>query len=133
MICLFVAVLSLVVWDFYSAAMRGTKSLGISEATLMLNRDEAMLIDLRPVAEFDDGHITCAHNIPTAELSQRLPKLSAKENGLILCCSNGTESHRQAKLLGSEGYAKLFILQGGMREWLQAGLPMARKRSKKKH
>jgi len=56
---------------------RGGRSLSTAELTALVNKDEAVVVDIRPAKDFATGHIVGALNIPrseehTSELQSRL-------------------------------------------------------------
>lgn len=99
------------------------------EATLLINREDAIVIDIRDQAEYARGHIPNARHIPVAELERRKAELEKiKARPLILCCATGARSNAAAATLRKAGFEKLFNLRGGLLEWEKAGQPVSRKR-----
>ncbi len=95
------------------------------EATLMINRQDAKVIDVRQPNEFASGHIPEAINIPEAQLSERLHELEKfKALPLILCCASGMRSGRACKALKQSGFEQLFNLGGGVDAWAAASYPL---------
>ena len=95
------------------------------QATQLMNRDDALVVDLRPAAEYAGGHILGARNIPLAELERRaaeLDKHTAKP--VILHCGDGNRAGGGVGLLRKSGFANVVNLSGGYAAWLQAGLPV---------
>lgn len=54
---------------------RGGRSLSTAELTALVNKDEAVVVDIRPAKEFATGHIVGALNIPQDKLIARLAEL----------------------------------------------------------
>jgi rhodanese-related sulfurtransferase len=95
------------------------------QATQMMNRDDAVVLDLRPAAEFASGHILGARNLPLAELEKRAGELDKhKAKPLIVHCAEGNRSGAGASLLRKRGFANVVNLTGGYAAWQQAGLPV---------
>lgn len=111
----------------------GDKStLGQLDATLLINRDDAVVIDVREQTEYSQGHIPNARHIPLGELERRLPELeSLKSSPLILCCTSGVRSRGAAAKLKQAGFEKVFNLKGGVMEWSKAGQPLSAGRKPK--
>ena len=106
---------------------RGTGGPRVStlEATLMMNKEGAGLVDLRDDADFAKGHVLNAVNIPMAQLESRLGELSKfKDKPLIVYCDAGNRSGAALVILKKNGFDKAFNLGGGMAAWQQAGLPL---------
>ena len=95
------------------------------EATLMMNKEGAGLVDLRDDADFAKGHVLNAVNIPMAQLESRLGELSKfKDKPLIVYCDAGNRSGAALDILKKNGFDKAFNLGGGIAAWQQAGLPL---------
>ena len=97
------------------------------EATLQMNREDAIVIDVRAQGEFEQGHIPNARHIPVADLARRTNELEKfKNRPLILCCASGARSNAALSGLRKAGFEKLYNLRGGMYEWEKAGQPVSR-------
>jgi len=95
------------------------------QATQLMNRDDALVVDLRPATEYAGGHILGARNIPLAELERRAGELDRfKAKPLILHCGDGNRAGAGVALLRKGGFASVFNLAGGYAAWQQAGLPV---------
>ena len=95
------------------------------QATQLMNRDDALVVDLRPAAEYAGGHILGARNIPLAELERRAAELDKhKAKPVILHCGDGNRAGGGVGLLRKSGFANVVNLSGGYAAWLQAGLPV---------
>lgn len=98
------------------------------QATQMMNRDDALVVDLRPAADFANGHILGARNIPLAELDRRVGELDKyKAKPVIVHCAQGSSSGSGLALLRKHGFGNVVNLSGGYAAWLQAGLPVEKK------
>jgi rhodanese-related sulfurtransferase len=103
----------------------GGPSLSTLEATQLINRSDALVVDLRSAEDYAKGHILGARNIPLADLERRageLEKLKAKP--LILHCGDGNRAGGGIAVLRAKGFDKAHNLAGGYAAWLQAGLPV---------
>ncbi|GHT81870.1 hypothetical protein FACS1894116_01600 [Betaproteobacteria bacterium] len=98
-------------------------------ATLLINREDAVLVDLRAQGEFDQGHLPNARHLPLGELAQRSAALEKfRERPLILYCATGSRSASAIATLKKAGFTRLYTLRGGIFEWEKAGQPVSRKR-----
>nr|WP_211169097.1 rhodanese-like domain-containing protein [Aromatoleum toluvorans] len=115
-------------FDF--ARSQGDKSqLSPVEATLLINREDAQVLDIREQGEFAGGHIPNARHIPLGELERRSGDLEKfKDRPIILCCATGNRSATALATLRKAGFEKVFNLRGGIAEWEKAGQPLSRKR-----
>ena len=95
------------------------------EATQMINRQDAPVIDVREDAEFAKGHIVGARHIPLAQLEARAKELQKyKSKPVIICCETGNRSSSALAILRKLGFANVYNLAGGYAGWQQAGLPV---------
>jgi len=95
------------------------------QATQLMNRDDALVLDLRPADEFAKGHILGARSIPLADLARRAGELDKhKAKPVILHCGDGNRAGGGVALLRKSGFANVVNLSGGYAAWQQAGLPV---------
>lgn len=100
-------------------------SLSPVEATLLINREDAHIVDVREVDEFASGHLPEAKNIPVAKLADRIAELEKfKDKPIILCCASGMRSGKASDELKKHGFSKLYNLAGGVDAWVGAGYPV---------
>lgn len=124
---LLLSLVLLLVWDVAYSAARGASLLSPAELTILLNRQQATLLDVRSSRDYDSGHILNARNMPAETLAERGSTLDdCKTNPLILYCNNGGLSGRQGRILKGQGFQQVYVLKGGMQEWRHANLPLAR-------
>jgi len=101
---------------------------GTLQATQLMNREDAIVVDLRPAAEFANGHILGARSIPLAELEKRAGELGKyKAKPVIVHCGDGNRAGAGVALLRKNGFANVVNLTGGYAAWQQAGLPVEKK------
>ena len=86
-----------------------------------------MLVDVRTPAEFADGHITAAINVPLQELQQRIAALPT-DKPLMLYCRTGNRSAMALQLLQSAGFQDVYNV-GGLPELVAQGLPLHQPRT----
>ena len=95
------------------------------QATQMMNREDALVIDVRDADAYAKGHILGAKSIPLAELGRRAADLAKhKSKAVIVSCQNGDRSASAAATLRQNGFARVHPLNGGFAAWQQAGLPV---------
>jgi len=95
------------------------------EATQLINRSDALVIDLRTADEYAKGHILGAKNIPLADLERRRGELEKhKAKPVIVHCGHGNSSGAGVALLRKNGFASVHNLAGGFAAWQTAGLPV---------
>lgn len=95
------------------------------EATLLINREDAHIVDVREPDEYSAGHLPEAKNIPVAKLAERIGELEKfKDKPIIVCCASGMRSNKACAELKKQGFDKLFNLTGGIDAWVGAGYPV---------
>jgi rhodanese-related sulfurtransferase len=106
---------------------RGTGGQGVDtlRATQLINREDALLVDLREANEVAHGKIIGARHVPLAQLEARVGELRKnKVKPVIAYCARGNQSGQAVAILRKHGYANVFSLSGGFAAWQQAGLPV---------
>lgn len=84
-----------------------------------------VIIDVRTPAEFAQGHVPGAVNIPVDQLDKRLSELqSAKHKDVVLYCRSGKRAGQAAEVLRANGFGKLLHLAGDMPKWEADKLPV---------
>jgi rhodanese-related sulfurtransferase len=104
---------------------RGAGGLAVSpqDATLMINRQDALVLDVRSPEDFGKGHILNARNLPLAQLEGRAGELQKLKTRPVIVCEDGVRSSAAAALR-KLGLEKVYTLAGGLAAWQQAGLPV---------
>ena len=98
------------------------------EATLLINHENAVLVDMRNDKDYRDGHIVNAVHV-SAEKNDAIGKLDKyRDRPLIVCCRSGNQSLRLCSELSKKGFASVYNLKGGLHAWQQAGLPLSKGR-----
>lgn len=83
-----------------------------------------LLLDVRTVNEYNNGHIPGAINIPVAELPDALAKLSDKSQQIVVYCRSGKRAGRAISFLDKQGFQNLVHLEGDYSAWEAQGLPI---------
>lgn len=78
-----------------------------------LVKNGAQIIDVRTPAEFKNGHIKNAKNIPLQSLNQNLSKIS-KSKPVITCCASGARSAAAKNVLENSGFSEVYNGGGWM-------------------
>ena len=100
-------------------------SLSSTQATQLINREDAQIIDVREPDEYVSGHLPESRNIPAGQLEQRAGELDKyKDTPLILVCQTGSRSTSACKQMIALGFARAHNLEGGIAGWRAAGLPL---------
>ncbi len=109
------------------ALRRGRGGLSAAEATQLINRRNAVVIDLRPATEFAAGHLPSARQIEVAEIGAKIAQVAKnKSTPVLLVCQNGQQSQKAVREVEAAGYAEVHVLEGGVSAWQQAGMPVVK-------
>ncbi|TRZ94516.1 MAG: rhodanese-like domain-containing protein [Rhodocyclaceae bacterium] len=99
-----------------------------TQATLLMNREDALVLDVRETGEWSSGHIPGARHITLAQLEKRLSELDKfKEKPIIVVCATGNRSSSACGQLKKHGFEKVYSLGGGVSSWIEATLPLTTK------
>ncbi len=105
-----------------------SSAVGPQQAVMLINRKDAVVVDVREKKEFDTGHIVDSINIPLAKLKQRITELKKhKEKPVVVVCKQGQQSGDAAKTLQEAGHIEVVRLSGGITEWKSQSLPLVQK------
>lgn len=105
--------------------LTGAPQVSPQHTTLLINRENAIVIDLREKNDFDKGHIISSQNIPVANLSSKLSSLEKyKSTPIVLAFSSGQYPVNVISTLKNSGFEKVYCLRGGIPAWINADLPL---------
>lgn len=100
------------------------RKLSPHQTTLLLNRENGVVVDIRDKKAFEGGHIVDAVNIPLAKLKERVVELERfREKPLVVVCQMGQQSGEAVRILEDNGFSHVARMNGGMNEWQTQGLP----------
>ena len=103
-------------------------SVGPQQAVMLINRKDAIVVDVREKKEFESGHIVDSINIPMTKLKQRITEgWKYKDKPVVVVCKLGQHSGQAAKILQEAGHADVVRLAGGLTEWKAQSLPLVQK------
>ena len=103
-----------------------SKLLTIDRATLLsrAKKGDLLVIDVRPLEEYEQAHLPFARSMPLQEITQRLSELPKDKEIVAYCrgpfCMFSEEAYQ---LLSSQGY-RIQKLLDGVSEWQAAGMPL---------
>ncbi len=122
-----VAVTLALVMNELSRFTRGFKAVSPFELTHLINRENALVIDVSPINDYEKGHIVGSKHVAMSQLDPESKLLAkVKELPVAIVCRNGMGSTNAAKRLVKAGFKKIYWLDGGIGAWQGAELPLAR-------
>ena len=106
---------------------RGGRSVTPQELVNLVNRDGAIVIDVRDANEYSQGHIVDAVNVPHTSLGTRISELEKfKSRPVVVACKMGQHAGAAGTILRKAGFENVTRLKGGIAEWLNQNLPMVK-------
>lgn len=97
-----------------------------NELTALVNSDKAIILDIRPSAEFKAGHLVDAVNIPYERINADLATLEKyKTKTIIIVDKIGQYAGTAGLQLAKEGF-DVRRLSGGISEWQNQNLPLVK-------
>jgi rhodanese-related sulfurtransferase len=116
---------AMLIWPIISSRIQGGSEVGTLDAVQLINRRDALVLDVSDGNEYAARHIPHAKNIPLARLDQSMRELEKfKTRPVLVNCHNGMISAKACALLRKNGFNEVFRLKGGIAAWEQASLPV---------
>lgn len=114
----------MLVMPAFRKSPRGVATVTATEAVQLINRQHALVLDVREETEFAEGHIVDARHIPLAQLPERLNALSKyKDKPIVVNCQRGMRAAKACDILRKAEFKQVHNLQGGLEAWMAAKLP----------
>ncbi|WP_034918446.1 MULTISPECIES: rhodanese-like domain-containing protein [Erwinia] len=123
-----VVLLVLVIVTTVKGMFSKIKTVSRGEATHLINKEEAVVVDVRSRDDYRRGHISNAINLSAADIKKgSLGELEKhKAQPVIVVCANGTSAGDSASQLNAAGFEKVYILKEGIAGWSGENLPLIR-------
>ncbi|MCE0493946.1 rhodanese-like domain-containing protein [Vibrio salinus] len=123
-----VAIVVAIVFNFVKSASAKYKFISVNELTHSVNKENAVVVDIRTRDEFKQGHITNSVNVLPSDIKSgnwgTLEK--HKTDPIILVCKNGQTAQENAVVLIKAGFEKVTVLKNGLVAWNEGNLPLVR-------
>lgn len=125
---IWVGLVVFIIYSFVSAKVSPVKELSTHETTLLINKEDAVVLDIRPAAEFKKGHILGSKQIKQEQINKaEFASLEKdKDKPIIVVCAMGMTSKKTASQLLKAGFEKVSVLKGGINAWQAASLPVSK-------
>ncbi|MWN31453.1 MULTISPECIES: rhodanese-like domain-containing protein [unclassified Gilliamella] len=124
-IVLFIAIIVLTI----KGKLSKVKIINNAQAIQMINKQDAVIIDIRSADSFKKGHITDSHNVLPIDIKNASAKTieKFKEKIVILIDENGLSSAGIGEILVKQGFLYVHALKDGIAGWNGENLPLVRK------
>ena len=104
---------------------RGGRAVTAQQLVDLINREGAVVLDVRDKNEFGEGHIVDALNIPHTAIASRIGELDRhKVKPVVVACKMGQHSGAVGTVLRKAGFENVARLRGGITEWRSQNLPV---------
>jgi len=122
------AFFALLAYALFLEGRRAGRKLSPQEVVQLLNREQAVLVDVRDRKDFREGHIRGSLHLPLSSLKERAGEIRKKneEAQVVVVDKAGQHSGHAVKLLQSAGIEPVARLNGGISEWRASNLPLAK-------
>lgn len=121
-----VILLVLVIVSTFKGMFSKVKVISRGETTRLINREEAVVVDVRGRDDYRKGHISNAINVLAADIKKgsfsELEKHKAQP--LIVVCASGTSAAESAAQLNAAGYQQVYVMKEGVAGWSSENLPL---------
>ncbi len=115
----------MLLWSFFGNRIRGIGEVDTLSAMNLINRSNALVLDVREQSEYDAGHIINSRLISMSNLKERVGELEKyRERPIVVVCRSAARSASAAAFLNKRGFAQVHVLSGGVMAWQKANLPL---------
>ncbi|PTB89770.1 rhodanese-like domain-containing protein [Pseudidiomarina aestuarii] len=126
---LWVVLLIAIIVTSVQAATSNIQQLTAQQATLLVNRNDGVFVDIRSMDDYRKGHIADAVHLTAERIRKNeLGSLEKyKSAPIVLVCATGMTAKGVASNLSKAGFEKVAVLQGGISSWQAASFPLIKK------
>ena len=126
----FIGVIAAMIAMEVNRLTRGYKGLTPAGLTQLINKNNALLIDVSSIQDYEKGHIPGSRHVAMSQFDPENKDLAkAKDLPVAIYCKTGQTSGTAAKRLKKAGFSDVYTLDGGLRSWIEAQLPLVKGRS----
>ena len=112
--------------DLVMAAKATIKEVSVADAEVAIH-DAEIVTDVREPAEYEQGHLSGAINIPRGLLEFKIggmPALESRDTNIVIYCKTSGRAALSAASLAEMGYLNVTSIAGGYDGWVEAGKPV---------
>jgi len=123
------AILVATSWPFLAVAGHGNATLVLDVAYVKAQFDRGRkftVIDLRPVAEYRNGHLPGARSLPRSELATRFEEIPKVDLVVLYCACPLRDAEDVYRFLRGHSYRNLGVMGEGFDAWADRGYPIER-------
>lgn len=130
LVALFAVVLVMLVQSEWGRLTQRFRLVSPAELVRLINRENALLVDVSPLAEFEQAHIVGARHLALAQFDPENKELAkVRDLPVVIVCRNGSAARGACARLGKAGFTKVHGLEGGVNAWIAAEMPVVKGRA----
>ena len=120
-----VGIVFLIVSGWIKSKFSAVRQINPQQLTLLINREDGQVIDMRAQKEFNNGRISGAEHLSpeNAKKSDFSSLEKYKSKPIIVVCTTGMTAQGTATTMSKAGFERVYVLAGGMGAWQSASLP----------
>lgn len=124
-----IAIFVVIIYLTVKSKLTKVKIISNAQAIHMMNKEGAVIVDLRSADNFKKGHITESFNILPIDIKNNSIKAieKYKEYIVILVDDNGMNANTSGDILSKQGFTQVFALKDGIAGWNGENLPLVKK------
>jgi rhodanese-related sulfurtransferase len=123
----FVGLSVAIVLNEVSRLRRGYSGLSPAQLTLLMNRENALVVDISPLGDYEKGHILGSKHVAMSQFDPENKVLAkVRELPVVVVCRSGMSAGNAASRLVKAGFKHVHVLEGGVQAWQAADLPLVR-------
>ena len=126
LLLIIVAITAAIALAMPSFLQRGARQVSVNDAIKLTNAQEGLFLDVRSSEHYKAGNIPQSRNLPAADVPNKMGGLP-KDKPIIVVCERGRSAVGVVNTLKSNGFQDVYVLQGGLAAWVEAGMPLAKK------
>ena len=109
-------------------ALSGTQTVTPAQAVQLINKEDALILDIREDNELAQGSIRGSKHYALSVLKQRLDELKQyADKPVIAYCKMGNRSNEACNILRQNNFINVVSLKGGIEAWKTENLPVVKK------
>lgn len=126
LVLLFVGLLAALIYTEVTRRLRPFKEVAPAELTRLINAEDAAVVDVSPLNDYEKGHIPNAVHVAMSQFDPAAkPLVRLKDRPVCVYCKTGQQSEQAAKKLTQGGFDRVYWLAGGLQSWISDQLPLA--------
>ena len=124
-----IAIFIALIFTTLKSGLSPIKKITNQQATLLINRSDAKVVDIRGNDEFKKCHTLGSIHLPLSKIkNNELASLEKeKDSPIIVVCNTGMTSTQACQMLHKAGFTNVHNLQGGVTQWSSDKLPLTKK------